>query len=200
MRLVPDWGKCFLDPFAAQPTLKVFCTIYEPISGDGYGRCPRTIALRAEEYVKKSGIADTAYFGPEAEFFVFGVVGEASPFDGCVQCVRVGVLEQTEEIRVVDHTSHPRNGILEDDVLLNTMPSIAKYVLQHTFGERCKHLFYSRSGARRGPSFKAEVVAFSISYDKPGRCLLVSSINAFPIEEHSILYSGFWATAYIFSA
>ena len=71
MRLVPDWGKCFLDPFAAQPTLKVFCTIYEPISGDGYGRCPRTIALRAEDYVKKSGIADTAYFGPEAEFFIF---------------------------------------------------------------------------------------------------------------------------------
>jgi glutamine synthetase len=71
MRLVPDWGKCFLDPFAAQPTLKVFCTIYEPISGDGYARCPRTIALKAEEYLKKTGIADTAYLGPEAEFFIF---------------------------------------------------------------------------------------------------------------------------------
>ena len=71
MRLVPDWAKCFYDPFAAQPTLKVFCTIYEPISGDGYGRCPRTIAQRAEAYVKKSGIADAASFGPEAEFFIF---------------------------------------------------------------------------------------------------------------------------------
>ena len=71
MRLVPDWGKCFLDPFAAQPTIKVFCTIYEPLTGEGYGRCPRTIAERAEAYVKKSGLADTAYFGPEAEFFIF---------------------------------------------------------------------------------------------------------------------------------
>ncbi|HEU4839673.1 MAG TPA: type I glutamate--ammonia ligase [Micavibrio sp.] len=71
MCLVPDWGKCFLDPFAAQPTLKVFCTVYEPVSGDPYSRCPRTIALKAEEYVKTSGIADTAYFGPEAEFFIF---------------------------------------------------------------------------------------------------------------------------------
>lgn len=71
MCLVPDWGKCFLDPFAAQPTLKVFCTIFEPLSGDRYARCPRQIAIKAEEYVKKSGIADTAYFGPEAEFFIF---------------------------------------------------------------------------------------------------------------------------------
>ncbi len=71
MCLVPDWSKCFLDPFAAQPTLKVFCTVFEPISGDGYARCPRTIAQRAEEYLKKTGIADMASFGPEAEFFVF---------------------------------------------------------------------------------------------------------------------------------
>ncbi|MEM9469305.1 MAG: type I glutamate--ammonia ligase [Pseudomonadota bacterium] len=71
MCLVPDWNKCFLDPFAAQPTLKVFCVIKEPGSGDDYGRCPRNIAKKAEEYVKASGHGDTAYFGPEAEFFVF---------------------------------------------------------------------------------------------------------------------------------
>ncbi len=71
MSLVPDWSKCFLDPFAAQPTLKVFCTVFEPISGEGYARCPRTIALKAEKYLKSTGIADTAYLGPEAEFFVF---------------------------------------------------------------------------------------------------------------------------------
>lgn len=71
MCLVPDWGKCFLDPFAAQPTLKVFCTVFEPISGDAYARCPRQIALKAEAYLKSLGIADTAYMGPEAEFFVF---------------------------------------------------------------------------------------------------------------------------------
>ncbi len=71
MCLVPDWSKCFMDPFAAQATLKVFCTVFEPISGDGYARCPRTIALKAEAYLKSTGIADTAYLGPEAEFFVF---------------------------------------------------------------------------------------------------------------------------------
>lgn len=71
MCLVPDWGKCFLDPFAAQPTLKVFCVVHEPLSGDAYSRCPRQIALKAEAYVKTTGLADTAYFGPEAEFFIF---------------------------------------------------------------------------------------------------------------------------------
>ncbi len=71
MCLVPDWSKCFIDPFAAQPTLKVFCTIVEPSSGDPYDRCPRVIAKKAEAYIKSAGLADTAYFGPEAEFFVF---------------------------------------------------------------------------------------------------------------------------------
>lgn len=71
MCLVPDWNKCFLDPFAAQPTLKVFCYIKEPSTGDDYGRCPRVIAKKAEAYIKSTGYGDTAYFGPEAEFFVF---------------------------------------------------------------------------------------------------------------------------------
>jgi len=78
MCLVPDWGKCFLDPFAAQPTLKVFCTINDPITGDGYERCPRNIARNAEAYVKSAGYGDTAYFGPEAEFFVFDDVKMAA--------------------------------------------------------------------------------------------------------------------------
>ncbi|MCI5061156.1 MAG: type I glutamate--ammonia ligase [Alphaproteobacteria bacterium] len=71
MCLVPDWSKCFLDPFSAQPTLKVFCTIKEPETKEAYERCPRNIAKKAEDYLKTSGIGDTAYFGPEAEFFVF---------------------------------------------------------------------------------------------------------------------------------
>ena len=71
MCLIPDWNKCFLDPFAAQPTLKVFCTIKDPITGGPYDRCPRVVARRAEEYLKETGHGDTAYFGPEAEFFVF---------------------------------------------------------------------------------------------------------------------------------
>ncbi len=71
MSLVPDWSKCWLDPFSAQSTLKVFCTVMEPLSGDPYERCPRVIAKKAEAYLGTTGIADTAYFGPEAEFFIF---------------------------------------------------------------------------------------------------------------------------------
>lgn len=71
MCLVPDWSKCWLDPFAAQPILKVFCTISEPLSGEPYDRCPRVVAKKAESYLASTGIADTAYFGPEAEFFIF---------------------------------------------------------------------------------------------------------------------------------
>lgn len=71
MCLVPDWGKCWLDPFAAQPILKVFCTIAEPLSGAPYDRCPRVVAKKAEAYLASTGIADIAYFGPEAEFFIF---------------------------------------------------------------------------------------------------------------------------------
>jgi glutamine synthetase len=71
MLLKPDLSRIALDPFTAQPTLIVFCDVYDPTSGDSYNRCPRNIAKAAEEYVKSTGIADTVYFGPEAEFFIF---------------------------------------------------------------------------------------------------------------------------------
>ncbi len=71
MKLVLDKDRIYLDPFTSQPTLKIFCDVHDPLTGEGYNRCPRTIAKKAEAYLKKTGIADTAYFGPEAEFFVF---------------------------------------------------------------------------------------------------------------------------------
>jgi len=71
MRLKPDVTKTCLDPFAAQPTLKVFCDVVEPEDGVNYNRDPRSIAKAAEKYLADTGLADTAYFGPEAEFFVF---------------------------------------------------------------------------------------------------------------------------------
>ena len=71
MQLVPDPAKIAMDPFAAQPTLKIFCDVHDPISSQPYNRDPRSIAKAAEKYLKQTGIADTAYFGPEAEFFVF---------------------------------------------------------------------------------------------------------------------------------
>ena len=67
----PDLSAVTYDPFAAQKTIKVFCNIFDPISNAAYDKDPRNIAKNAENYMMKSGLADTAYFGPEPEFFVF---------------------------------------------------------------------------------------------------------------------------------
>ena len=71
MMLLPDAASAVLDPFAAQATLILFCDVLEPVTGQAYSRDPRSTAKQAEAYLKRSGIGDTAYFGPEAEFFVF---------------------------------------------------------------------------------------------------------------------------------
>ena len=71
MNLRPDLNKVCVDPFSAQPTLKIFCDVIEPSTDKPYHRCPRSIAKAAEAYLKKSGHAGVAYMGPEAEFFVF---------------------------------------------------------------------------------------------------------------------------------
>ncbi|MDX2477107.1 MAG: glutamate--ammonia ligase [Gammaproteobacteria bacterium] len=71
MILMPDASTAVMDPFFDDPTLIIRCDILEPATGEGYERDPRSIAHRAEAYLKSTGIADTAYFGPEPEFFVF---------------------------------------------------------------------------------------------------------------------------------
>ena len=71
MTLMPDADSAVLDPFTDEPTINITCNVVEPLTGEGYERDPRSIANRAEAYLKASGIADTAYFGPENEFFVF---------------------------------------------------------------------------------------------------------------------------------
>ncbi|TVQ19802.1 MAG: type I glutamate--ammonia ligase [Leptolyngbya sp. DLM2.Bin15] len=71
MMMVPDPDSAWVDPFMAEPTLSLICTIKEPRTGELYERCPRAIAYKAVDYLKSTGLGDTAYFGPEAEFFVF---------------------------------------------------------------------------------------------------------------------------------
>jgi len=71
MTLVPDLSTAVMDPFTAQPQLILFCNIYEPSTGQPYIRDPRSVSNSALAYMNSTGIADTAYFGPEAEFFVF---------------------------------------------------------------------------------------------------------------------------------
>src|SRR5215468_3533631 len=101
MLLVPDPGTAILDPFTAEPTLSLVCDVAQPgARRDPYTRDPRFIARKAEEFLTKSGIADTAYFGPEAEFFVFDDVKFRS--------------SQNEQWAVVDsdeaHWNSGRNG------------------------------------------------------------------------------------------
>lgn len=71
MLMVPDPASAFIDPFYQESTISFFCDIYDPITKERYDRCTRGIAEKAENYLKTTGIADTTYFGPEAEFFVF---------------------------------------------------------------------------------------------------------------------------------
>jgi glutamine synthetase len=71
MVLMPDCSTAVLDPFAAQTSLIIFCDVHEPGTGQPYSRDPRSIAKKAEAYLGSTGIGDKAFFGPEAEFFVF---------------------------------------------------------------------------------------------------------------------------------
>ncbi len=71
MLLRPDLDTAVIDPFFAQTTLILICDVLEPTTGQHYARCPRSIAKAAEAFVNSSGVGDTTYFGPEAEFFIF---------------------------------------------------------------------------------------------------------------------------------
>jgi glutamine synthetase len=82
MILMPDPSTAIMDPFFDDPTLIIRCDILEPATGEGYQRDPRSIAHRAEAYLKSTGIADTAYFGPEPEFFVFDDVRWGNTMQG----------------------------------------------------------------------------------------------------------------------
>ncbi|WP_370980351.1 glutamate--ammonia ligase [Agaribacterium sp. ZY112] len=83
MILMPDDEASLLDPFSDEPTVIVRCNIVEPTTGQGYERDPRSIAARAEEYLKSTGLGDAAYFGPEPEFFVFDDIKWGSDMSGC---------------------------------------------------------------------------------------------------------------------
>ncbi|MGE4294824.1 MAG: type I glutamate--ammonia ligase [Campylobacterales bacterium] len=74
MILVPDAGTVFMDPFTADPTAVVFCDVWDIYKNQPYEHCPRSIAKKAMEFLKTTGLGDTVYFGPENEFFVFDEV------------------------------------------------------------------------------------------------------------------------------
>ncbi|HWC38158.1 MAG TPA: glutamine synthetase beta-grasp domain-containing protein, partial [Acidimicrobiales bacterium] len=74
MILLPDANTAVIDPFRQHRTLNINCFVNDPVTGESYTRDPRYVAKKAEDYLISTGIADTAYFGPEAEFFVFNDV------------------------------------------------------------------------------------------------------------------------------
>jgi glutamine synthetase len=71
MLLVPDPNTAFLDPFTKHTTLSLICNVRDPVTGKPYSRDPRYVASKAEKYLIETGLADTSYWGPEAEFFIF---------------------------------------------------------------------------------------------------------------------------------
>jgi glutamine synthetase len=74
MLLMPDPTSAIMDPVTAMPTLSLTCNVADPLTHEPYSRDPRYIALKAEAYLRETGIADTSFWGPEAEFFVFDSV------------------------------------------------------------------------------------------------------------------------------
>ncbi|NBB92268.1 MAG: type I glutamate--ammonia ligase [Gammaproteobacteria bacterium] len=83
MVIMPDAETAYMDPFSEYPTLNITCDILEPETMQGYIRCPRSLAKRAEAFLQSSGIADAAFFGPEPEFFVFDDVRWKNDMSGC---------------------------------------------------------------------------------------------------------------------
>ena len=84
MIIMPDDSSAVLDPFTEQTTVNVRCDVIEPATMQGYDRDPRSVAARAEEYLKSTGIGDTAFFGPEPEFFVFDDVKWKADMQGAM--------------------------------------------------------------------------------------------------------------------
>ncbi len=84
MILMPDPATAVTDVFSDETTMNLRCNVIEPATMQGYDRCPRSLAGRAEAYLKSTGIADAAFFGPENEFFVFDSVAWEDTMQGVV--------------------------------------------------------------------------------------------------------------------
>ena len=102
MTLMPDPTSACMDPFFAASTMVINCDILDPASGQPYNRDPRGIAKKAEAYLKSTGIGDTVFFGPEAEFFVFDDVRFAS------DALQHRLPDQLD--RTADQFRHPLRG------------------------------------------------------------------------------------------
>ncbi|SVD55525.1 uncharacterized protein METZ01_LOCUS408379, partial [marine metagenome] len=87
MLVIPDPTTAMMDPFMNDPTLSLICNIVDPITKEKYSKDPRNVAQKAEAYLKSTGIGDTGFFGPEAEFFVFDDVRYQNDSNQCFYSV-----------------------------------------------------------------------------------------------------------------
>ena len=113
MKLMPDPASAYLDPFYAEKTLCLHCNVVEPDTGEPYARDPRSTAVKAEAYLRASGIGDVAYFGPEAEFFLFDDVRYAvTPQKVSYQIDSVDAAWNTDTDYEIGNTAHraPHKG------------------------------------------------------------------------------------------
>ena len=116
MILMPDADSAILDPFTDEPTLNLRCDVIEPSTMQGYERDPRSIAKRAEAYLRSTGVADTAYFGPEPEFFIFDDVRWSSTSAGAMYRIDSEEAEWNSERVYEDgnmgHRPGPKGGFV----------------------------------------------------------------------------------------
>ena len=114
MILMPDADTALADVFTEDTTVNIRCDVVEPATMQGYNRCPRSTAKRAEEYLASTGIADEAYFGPENEFFVFDDVKYHDEVNGCGYTVDSGEghwnNSTTMEDGNIGHRPGPKGG------------------------------------------------------------------------------------------
>ena len=110
MILMPDPATAVIDPFFEEPTVNIRCDVIEPTTMQGYERDPRSLAKRAEAYLKSTGIADSALFGPENEFFIFDSVRWGNDMRGCFYEIdsEQGAWNSSKRIRGRQHGSPPR--------------------------------------------------------------------------------------------
>lgn len=106
MLLKPDVETAFLDPFTADPTIILFCDIYDIYKDQPYEKCPRSIAKKSLEFLDEAGIGDVAYFGPENEFFIFDDV------------------QITDDVNAAGYRVDSEEGVWNDDTTYNDMFNI----------------------------------------------------------------------------
>src|SRR5437870_10824298 len=118
MLVIPDPSPAWIDIYNVEATLSLICTIVDPITREPYDRDPRGVAEKAEAYLKSTGIADTAFFGPEAEFFIFDDVRFS--YDGNSSMHRVDSIEghwnsPREEFPNLGYKIRPKEGYFRSE-------------------------------------------------------------------------------------